>query len=298
MATRFPPLTVHEHVARLTSERFVEKAAERTGWDQKRTGAVLRMYGAECLHGSRLITQELPATGRILEVGAGLGMLSSYLRMLGHDITALEPSTSGFDFFGEIREIVAEEMETDVPFLGIRAEELSPALHGSFQFIFSVNVLEHIPDLTGAMGAMTSVLSNGGRMWHTCPNYFVPYEPHFGLPLLPLFPRATSLLLPGRICQSELWLGLNFITYFRLKRLARTNGLATTFRPGTMAEAFRRFDSDVEFASRQKGIASQIYRVLRAVGGISAVGALPAALSTPMMVAMEKEGLRQHERRQ
>jgi SAM-dependent methyltransferase len=209
--------------------------------------------------------------------------------MLGHDVTALEPCTSGFDFFGEVQKVVSEETATELPFLPIRAEELSPARHGLFQFIFSVNVLEHIPDLTGAMRGMTSVLAPGGRMWHTCPNYTFPYEPHFGLPLIPFFPRATSLLLPRRISGGELWRSLNFITYARLKRLARANGLDPAFRAGTMAEAFIRLDSDSEFAARQRGMASQIYRVLKAIGGISAIRALPAAVSTPMMVAMERE---------
>ncbi|HLK18684.1 MAG TPA: class I SAM-dependent methyltransferase [Bryobacteraceae bacterium] len=246
------------------------------------------MYGAECLYGSRLVTNQLPRNGRILEVGAGLGMLSAYLRKLGYDITALEPCTGGFDFFGEIRKLVSQEIETDIPVLGIRAEELSPERHGSFQFIFSVNVLEHIPDLAGAMRAMTSVLGERGRMWHTCPNYVVPYEPHFGLPLIPLFPRATQVLMPKKIVGSELWLSLNFITYYRLKRLASVNGLTATFRSGTMAEAFARFDSDPEFAGRQKGIAFTIYRVLKAVGALAAVRTLPPALSTPMMVDLEK----------
>jgi SAM-dependent methyltransferase len=282
------PLRVEEHLTRLTSERAVMRVVERTGSDAQRITSTLNTYAAECRYALELINEQLPARGRILEIGAGLGMLSSYLRKLGHDITALEPSTSGFDFFAEIQAVVLEEAATDLPVLRVRAEELTPAEHGSFQFIFSVNVLEHIPDALGAMRGMASVLSPGGRMWHACPNYVVPYEPHFGLPLIPLLPRATQLLLPRRISASDLWLSLNFITYFSLKRLAHANGLTTKFRAGTMAEALRRLDSDDEFAARQSGIASRVYRLLKMIGGVSAIEALPAAVSTPMMVAMEK----------
>ena len=126
-------------------------------------------------------------------------------------------------------------------------------------------------------------------MWHTCPNYVFPYEPHFGFPLIPLFPRATAAFLPRRVSSGELWRSLNFITYFGLKRLARANGMNTTFLGGTMAEALRRLDSDKEFASRQSGMPSRIYRVAKAIRGISAIQALPAAVSTPMMVSMERE---------
>ena len=214
-------------------------------------------------------------------------MLSSYLRLQGHDITALEPSAPGFDFMAQIQGVVLEETGTDLPILHIRAEELCPDQHGAFQFIFSVNVLEHIPELTGAMRGMASVLAPGGRMWHTCPNYIFPYEPHYGLPLIPLFPRATSLLLPRRITGDSLWRSLNFVTYFDLKRLARANGLSADFRGGTMADALKRLESDDKFAARHSGRLSQIYRILKGIGGISAIEALPAAVSTPMMVAME-----------
>src|SRR5215467_6791426 len=132
------PQTVDEHVALLTSERVAKRVAERTGESLERTAATLNTYAAECRHGLRLLINELPTGGRILEVGAGLGMLSSYLRKLGHDITALEPCTSGFSFFSQIQEIVSEETGTNLPFLRIRAEELNPARHECFQFIFSV----------------------------------------------------------------------------------------------------------------------------------------------------------------
>jgi 2-polyprenyl-3-methyl-5-hydroxy-6-metoxy-1,4-benzoquinol methylase len=293
IATKMPerrtPHTIDEHVALLTSERVVKRVAERTTGDLKRTAATLNTYAAECRYGLGMITKRLPSGGRILEVGAGSGMLSAYLRLLGHDITALEPSAAEFGFFAEIQAAVSDALETDVPFLRIRAEELSAARHGTFQFIFSVNVLEHIPDLTGAMRGMASVLAPGGRMWHTCPNYLVPYEPHFGLPLIPLFPRTTSLLLPRRIAGSDVWRSLNFVTYFGLKHLALANDLNPTFQAGTMAEAFRRLDSDSDYGARQSGFVSRIYRVLKTIGGISAIEAFPAAVSTPLMVAMEKK---------
>ncbi len=282
------PYGIDEHIALLTSERVVKRVTDRTGRDLEQTRIILDTYAAECRYGFHLIAKQLPAEGRILEVGAGLGMLSSYLRRLGHDITALEPSAPGFDFFAEIRAVIFDETTTNLPVLHIRAEDLRPSDHGVFQSIFSINVLEHISDLAAALPSLGSVLAPGGRMLHTCPNYFVPYEPHFGLPLIPLFPRATRLLLPRRISRNELWRSLNFITYFQLKRLARANGLTANFRAGTMAEALRRLEWDNEFAARQSGMASRIYRILKAIGAVSAIEGLPAAVSTPMMVAMER----------
>jgi 2-polyprenyl-3-methyl-5-hydroxy-6-metoxy-1,4-benzoquinol methylase len=282
---------IDEHLTRLTCDRVVQNIMRRTSVDRERITSILSVYAAESRYGFQLISPQLPVQGKILEVGAGLGMLSSFLRIQGYDITALEPCTSGFDFFTQIREVILEEAGVDLPNLPIRAEELNTEQHGPFDFIFSINVLEHIPELPGALRGMASVLAPGGRMWHTCPNYLFPYEPHYGIPLLPVFPRATSVLLPRRIVRDELWRSLNFITYFRLKRLARANGLTAVFLKGTMANALKRLDSDAEFAARQSGIASRIQRLLKAMGVVSAIGALPAALSTPMMIVMEKDGL-------
>jgi 2-polyprenyl-3-methyl-5-hydroxy-6-metoxy-1,4-benzoquinol methylase len=283
------PRTVDEHVAKLTSERVVNSIAQRTGGNLDRIAATLNTYVAEFRYGLHLIAPQLPRRGRILEVGAGVGILSSYLRLLGHDITALEPCAQGFNLFTEMQAALLEEIETDLPILQIGAEGLSPAQHGAFQFIFSVNVLEHVSDLAGAMRGMASVLVSGGRMWHTCPNYVVPYEPHFGLPLIPFYPEATNLFLPRRISDDKLWRSLNFITYFQIKRLARANGLSTSFLPGAMSEALKRLDSDAAFAGRQKGVASDIHRVLKAMGGVGAIKVFPAWASTPMMVTIENK---------
>jgi SAM-dependent methyltransferase len=285
--------SVEDHVARLTSERVVEKVMKRTIIEQQRIVTSLSTYGAEAVHGFHFVEPYLPVRGRILEVGAGLGMLGSYLRIRGHDVVALEPCMAGFDSFRDIQSVVLEESGANLPVLPIRAEELNSRQHGTFDLIFSINVLEHIGDLEGAFRSMASVLAPKGRMSHTCPNYSVPYEPHFGLPLVPLFPRATGVLLPSRICRGDLWRSLNFITYFQVKRFARKNGLRVLFRKGTLADAFARFDSDSEFAARQSGLAAELYRVLKAIGLISTVSHLPPALSTPMIFEMEAEaGLR------
>jgi len=288
--------SIDGHVSRLTSERVVERIVARTGAARERVLQILNMYGAEARHGFHLVGPHLPTTGRILEIGAGLGMLSSYLRETGYNIVALEPSTSGFDFFREIREAVLQESSADTPEFPIRAEELNSGQHGEFQFIFSINVLEHIGDLAAAFDGMARVLAPTGRMWHTCANYLVPYEPHFGVPLLPFFPQKTGFLLPRRISEGELWRGLNFVTYFTVKRLARKNGLQAFFQRGTLADALMRLHSDEEFAARHRGIVSHAFRILERLRLVSLVGALPPMISTPMMVTIEGRGRRAEDR--
>ena len=287
MSDGVSPRTVDEHLALLTCDRVVERIVDRTGGSREEIGRILDMYATEARYGYNLITPQLSNDHTtILEVGSGLCMLSSYLRMQGYDITALEPCIAGFDLFAEIQAVLLEEAGVSLPILRVKAEELSPKRHGLFQFVFSINVLEHIPNLANAIRGMASVLTPDGHMWHTCPNYAVPYEPHFGVPLVPFFPRATGLLLPRGIAGGELWRSLNFVTYFGLRRMARANNLSVSFRRGTMAEALKRLDSDPEFARRHSSLLYRAHRLLGAAGLLRVIESIPPMLSTPMMVAM------------
>ena len=72
-----------------------------------------------------------------------------------------------------------------------------PRKAGQFEFIFSVNVIEHCQPLEPNLEGMAGVLSPGGRMLHTCPNYRVPYEPHLRTPLIPAAPGLTARLRPA-----------------------------------------------------------------------------------------------------
>jgi SAM-dependent methyltransferase len=205
--------------------------------------------------------------------------------LLEFDVTPLEPCANGFDFFAKILAALVEK-NLSPPVLGIKAEELLLETHGGFDLIYSVNVLEHIPDLEEAMAGMARVLIVGGHMLHTCPNYTIPYEPHFALPLIPFTPRATRCLLRKRITDTELWRSLNFVTAVRIRRIAAANGCAVAFRRNIMT-SLTRLDWDAEFAKRQGGILP-IYRVLKSTGLLKLIRLLPPALNTPMEMELRK----------
>jgi SAM-dependent methyltransferase len=215
-------------------------------------------------------------------VGAGTGLLSIFLRRQGHDVTALDPSLGGFEPHERVAAVVCDWFgASDLPFLRIGAAALDPAQHGRFDLMFSVNALEHIPDLEAAFRGMAGVLSPTGRMVHTCPNYTVPYEPHYGLPLVPFTPRATAWLKPS-LRQDGLWRSLNFMTYRRIARCAAEAGLRIEFARGTMLSAFARLDRDPIYRERQRGLVTAIFPVLRALGLLRVIGALPYQIATPM----------------
>jgi len=102
-----------------------------------------------------------PAHGRILDFGAGSGQFAVPLSKLGLDVTALEP-----DAF--LRNKIAEQ--------GVRAMAAPEELPDSaFDYIYTLNVLEHIEDDVGALKALRSKLRSGGRLLVYVPAFPVLY---------------------------------------------------------------------------------------------------------------------------
>ena len=223
---------------------------------------------------------------RVLEVGSGMGLLSAFLASQGLDITALEPGLGGFGVSSALAG-AASRLE-GFPLLK-RLDIPAQALQGqTFDFIYSINVLEHIPELADAMAGMARVLSADGTMVHTCPNYLVPFEPHFGLPLVPLFPKVTELLVP-RLRTSELWKSLNFVTLPQMKRICTGLKLDVRFERGVLYRAFERLDTDAAFRERQaKGLVKWVYLALKLTGTLTLLKHLPPVLATPMVFELKR----------
>lgn len=229
----------------------------------------------------------VPAAGRLLEVGAGLGLVSLFLSRCGFDITALEPAGSGFEDHERFAPSLASALDASVQHLAIGAEDLCVDEHGQFDLIFSNNVLEHVPDLSAVLAAMTGVMADEGCMVHSCPNYTIPFEPHFGIPLVPLRPALTARVLPASMRDSGLWHSLNFVRAADIAVDAETLGLVVTFRRGLLAASIDRLTLDPEFRSRHRLLA-RVGSVVSAVGVTAALRRLPPRFSTPMDFMLTK----------
>ena len=275
-----------EFAQTISQARVAENLGPEKVSDSQDLGRLLNTYITEGRVALSMIEPCLSKSIRILEVGAGLCILSLFLRSRGYNITALEPGAGGFSFFDEIRmAILSANPAVDLLVLEIAAQDLDPDTHGHFDLIFSNNVLEHIPELSSAFVALSQSLSPDGVMLHNCPNYLVPYEPHVGLPVVKFWPGLTRILWRQRIDdQSEMWDSLNYIDYFQVRRLASRVGLRISFTRHVMLEAMRRIDRDPDFARRHADTtAGKIYRLLVRLRLINLLKLLPPAMSTPMV---------------
>lgn len=249
----------------------------------------LNTFKGEAVTTLSIIEEHLNFNIRILEVGAGLCLVSLFLKDQGYNIVALEPLAGGFGFFEKLKtKILNLNTGKKLTTYDITAQELSSETHGQFGLIYSNNVIEHITEVKSAFKAMRRVLSNTGKMIHGCPNYIVPYEPHFGIPVIASAPWLTEKMLKNKIKQKkEVWDSLNFITYFQVKSLANENGCTVTFKKELTYNAFMRLQNDYEFIARHKNtFVGKLFKLMQVTHTLRLTKYIPAFASTPMVFIM------------
>ena len=238
---------------RMLGQIDISKVSGMTGQDENHLNYIFNLVKDEAKQTLRLVRGlTLSEDARILEVGAGYGLASICFAMMGFSVTALEPGDTGFEDYMGTSSAFADVSEVKIQHIEAGAESADFTNLSKFDLIISNNVLEHVQDLESAARNLSTSLKSGGIMVHSCPNYVFPYEPHFGIPLLPFFPALTKYILPKKITGSELWSSFNFITSFRVKNTFRQEGLSVVFRKGTMCAGISRLRHEEIFASRHK----------------------------------------------
>lgn len=273
-----------EFLAALLPSVDIQQVANDTGLSPDGAARLLTIYANEAKVGLGLVVPILKPGLRLLEIGSGIGVLLQFLRSEGVDIVGIEPGASGFGFMPSMQREISRRVENPATCHPIGAEALDQSRHGVFDLVFSTNVLEHVPDLSGAFAGMNRVLAPDGQMVHACPNYRIPYEPHFGIPLVPFFPRLTGRIAPMvHKRYPGLWSELNFITAGDVRRLCVANGLDVRFDRGLLGGALRRLAEDAEFRARQGAVG----RFVGAIIGLLRLGLLierlPGEWATPMV---------------
>lgn len=246
----------------------------------------LQTFIGEARASLELVEQHLDKSCALLEIGAGLCITSLFLKSEGYNITALEPYGCGFGYFSTLQnKVLSSHPSINLQVLQKSAEDLSPELDGTFDLIFSNNVLEHIQDLNGALTAAKSVMNKNGKMIHCCPNYLVPYEPHFGVPVLWFYPKLTAFIWKEKLNNDiDLWKSLNFVTSTRIKRISKNMDCHVYFEKFLTFKAFNRLNNDPLFKKRhQHTFAGKLYKFLTASKLLNLTRFIPARIATPMI---------------
>ena len=205
----------------------------------------LGIYLAEAAFFHRVLAPDLDRLrpgSNVLEIGSGIGLLSRLIAQRGHRVVAFEPAAAGFGDMHTYSQLL-DECWLPAP-VGDIALHAAP-FHASsipdarFDLCFAINVIEHVPEPSAMVAEATSLLQPGGHGRFICPNYLIPYEPHFGFPTL-VSKRLTGKVLRRRIEQSSLpdsvqfWDDLAWPTHHSMHRGLRSSGVDHSFSRTTL----------------------------------------------------------------
>lgn len=154
--------------------------------DADNTRGDLRGYADS--HGDKRLTKARkiehlagPVAGkRILDLGAGSGILSAYFAQRGAHVTPADRDTAPF--------------QPDLPIVAITGSDL-PFDDASFDLVVFNHVIEHVGERAAQshiLGEIVRVLRPGGQLYIAVPNKYALIEPHFNLPLLGALPRSLA----------------------------------------------------------------------------------------------------------
>ncbi len=201
----------------------------------------------------------LAAGAAILEVGAGLMLLSCQLAREGFRVAALEPVGEGFSAFAELQKLVlahAEKRGIAPDVLPIPVEQLDQ--ESRFDFAYSINVMEHVGNFPLALERVGRAIRPGSEYRFMCANYLFPYEPHFNIPTL--FSKSlTEKLFRRRIYGNTrvgdaagVWKSLNWISVPKVVRAVRSlSGVSVSFDRSMLEAVLLRAVGDREFSARR-----------------------------------------------
>lgn len=147
-----------------------------------------------------------------LDVGCSSGIIT-------FEISSLFRVTIGLDYDKDALASTDPNVRTRIPFVRGDAMRL-PIRNESVDVVVCAQVYEHVPDPKILVSEIYRVLSPGGVVFFSGPNWLFPIEPHYLLPFLHWLPSSLANLYIRLACgQSRYYEHL--LPYWRLRQLFR-----------------------------------------------------------------------------
>jgi SAM-dependent methyltransferase len=132
---------------------------------------------------AQVLMRYVPLSGkRVLEIGSGLAMnMIVWHQRYGADVIGVEPDAPGFDSSFKLGRELAEANGLDPQCIINAVGESLPFPDGSFDVVFSANVLEHTDVPEKVLEEAVRVLRPGGVLQFVYPNHTSYYDGHYGV---------------------------------------------------------------------------------------------------------------------
>ena len=200
----------------------------------------------------------LPNGSHLVEIGSGIGLLSLNLASRGFVVTAFEPQASGFNEMHQMRDLVTNNWKGPLPKINFSdvSVDKSTKLDLPADFLYAINVIEHVPDYEELIRNALEHATPQGVFRIICPNYSIPYEPHFVIPVI-VSKTLTFRIFKRKIEQSEIlkskefWQDLSWPTQRKLKQFLKSKNLKFEFSRDATNFYINRALSDSNFVNRK-----------------------------------------------
>ncbi len=228
-----------------------------------------RIYQSEAIEARKFLDEslrKLKKEAEILEVGGGILALAIQLASEGFHITTVEPVGEGFRGISYVMEIfLGISHDENLNFELIRSPIEDCQFKNNFDFIFSINVMEHLKNPYSTIIQVLENLKKDGSYRIFCPNYDFPYEPHFQKWMLqrknsafylPLSKARSNMIDISE--QSGVYRSLNFITLRKLEKFLRWHNIRYVVTESALRDVANRSAFDQELQNRHRLLANGI----------------------------------------
>jgi len=200
----------------------------------------------------------LPTGSHLVEIGSGIGLLSLNLASRGFVVTAFEPQASGFNEMHQMRDLVTNNWKGPLPKINFSdiSVNKSTKLDSPADYLYAINVIEHVPDYRTLIHDALNQVTSQGVFRIICPNYSIPYEPHFEIPVI-VSKKLTFRVFRRKIEKSEIPKSkefrqdLSWPTQRGLKRYLKSIGVEFEFSREATNFYVNRALSDSSFVNRK-----------------------------------------------
>ncbi len=244
------------------------------------------------IHGS---LSKLKPGDEILEVGGGIQALAIQLASEGFKITSVEPASESFNSIKPILKLFSEKQENTNNYHLIQKPIEECEFKKKFDFIFSINVMEHLLNPYSVILQLVDCLNHNGIYRFFCPNYDFPYEPHFGKWLWSRknqafflkSSRAKNLRLRSED-QIELYNSINFITVNKVRKFCNSKNLVAFVDNEALPRLVQRSLTDLGLRSRHLHLVKFI-ESLNSLGLLGLAKIVPSRFQPIMDISLTKE---------
>ena len=215
----------------------------------------------------------LKENSNILEVGGGACILAAQLSKKYPLLRfyTIEPHAEGFQSFNKISHFLAKKYNFNVYFGDFSS--FSTTENKKFDLIFTIDVLEHLPNYEYFLKWSKDHLNNSGNLVTVFPNFRFPFDYHFRIPIL-LNKKITGFIFQHKIRRHEinnncegLWSSLNFIKVKELKELLDRLGFIVRHSTFAFDYILEQINSDRALV-RRVGILGTIAKFAYDVGAL------------------------------